>query len=487
MSAALPLLIGLLLPVAQAEAEREEELFGAPTPSNDTATAPEPPVEPASSGQPDGSTPETALFGAPASEETSAPAADRSTALEERLSGSLDAQQDWLDLGGLLYSRLEYNAVDEMPAEKNTWHTPTLLDVYFDGRPNDRVRAYARGRLSYDATVREGALNAYGAEQVRTQVLLDQLWLKFDILKTVFLTIGKQPIRWGSGRFWNPTDFLNRQKRDPLAIIDERNGVSAIKLHLPLEALGWNLYAVANLEEAENPKNVGGAIRAELLGDQTELALTYAARNNNPHQLGIDISTGVWLFDLRAELAAQKGVETPFYRGPFDVARLQLPREVTRSDDWILQGTAALELTARYSDQDTVTVGVEYFYNDAGYPDAHLYPWLALNNRFTPLYLGRHYAGGYLLLPRPGLWNNTSFTLSGLANLSDESYLARFDYAVRLLTFIDLNLYASYHFGESGELHYSYSLAPVPVEGLENGFEINAPMIDICIALRVAL
>ena len=29
---------------------------------------------------------------------------------------------------------------------------PNLLELYLDGRPSDRVRAYVRGRLSYDPT-----------------------------------------------------------------------------------------------------------------------------------------------------------------------------------------------------------------------------------------------------------------------------------------------------------------------------------------------
>ncbi len=471
------LVAGALL-VAQTEAEREAELFGTVEPP----TAEPPTAEPAAAE----SSREAELFGPPddgTAAEVSAP--DR--ALTDRLADDLDSQQDWLDLGGLFYTRLQLDAVDDTPAEKNAWHNPTLLDIYLDGRPNDRVRAYARGRLSYDATVRAGSTDAFGLPRESTRVLLDQLWLKFDLLHTVYVTVGKQPVRWGSGRFWNPTDFLNRQKRDPLAIIDERNGVTMIRAHLPLEQLGWNLYAVANLDEAENPKNVGGALRAELLVGLTELALTWAARNNQPHQLGVDLSTGLWLFDLRAELAAQRGLEAPFYRGPLDPLRLQFPREIDRRDDWILQGSSALELTARYSDQDTVTVGVEYFYNDAGYADAHLYPWLALNNRFTPLYLGRHYLGAYLFLPQPGLWNDTTFTLSGLGNLSDQSFLVRLDTLVRLLTFLDLNVYAQHHLGDNGELHYSYTLPPLPFEGLEEGFAIRAPLVTVGVALRVAL
>jgi hypothetical protein len=40
--------------------------------------------------------------------------------------------------------------------------------------------------------------------------LLDQMWIRFDILETVFVTAGKQHVRWGTGRFWQPTDSSMR-------------------------------------------------------------------------------------------------------------------------------------------------------------------------------------------------------------------------------------------------------------------------------------
>jgi hypothetical protein len=430
------------------------------------------------------------------------PTATGGSALESMFERGLAEQQDWLALGGLLYMRLDYYAEEETPAKQSRLASPSLMDVYLDARPNDRVRGFLRGRLRHDFTVPLETPSSFGAVPAeedasllptgeRTEVLLDQLWIKFDIARVAYLTIGKQAIRWGSGRFWNPTDFLNRQKRDPLAIFDERTGQSLIKLHLPLESLGWNLYAVANLDEADRLESAGGALRAEFLFAETEVALTYAGRKNNPHQFGFDISSGLWLFDVRAELAAQKGVRTPFYRGPLDLDRLDWqflngePHEISRKDQWILQGTAAAELTIRYSDQDTVTLGVEYFYNDAGYKNAHLYPWLALNNQFVRLYLGRHYAAAYAYLPQPGLWNDTSFTLSGLANLSDGSYLARLDYQVRVLTYLDVNVYGTYHFGDNGELHWGFTVPAQPL--VEDGFTVNQPIAEVGFALRVAL
>ena len=54
------------------------------------------------------------------------------------------------------------------------------------------------------------------APQANPAVILDQLYLRFDILRTVFVTVGRQKMKWGTAHVWNPTDALNAQKRDPL-------------------------------------------------------------------------------------------------------------------------------------------------------------------------------------------------------------------------------------------------------------------------------
>jgi len=78
-----------------------------------------------------------------------------------------------------------------------------------------------------------------GAGHAHTGVLLDQMWLRFDIKHTVFVTAGRQHVRWGTARFWTPTDFLHIQHRNPLDVFDARTGTTMIKVHVPWEQ-GWN-------------------------------------------------------------------------------------------------------------------------------------------------------------------------------------------------------------------------------------------------------
>ena len=246
---------------------------------------------------------------------------------------------------------------------------------------------------------------------------------------------------------------MNSVTRDPLAVFDERLGVSMLKLHVPIESLGWNFYAIATLDGISNIDEIGAAARAEILIFNTEIAVSGAFRKDSPVRLGLDVSSAVWIFDVRAELALTHGLQTPFWAGDFviDFENLvfETPRERSREDDWILQGVAGVEVEIPYNDlKDTLILGAEYFYNDTGYKTNKLYPWLATQGQFNPLYIGRHYVAFFAVLFGPGTWDETSFQLSGLGNLSDLSFLARFDYGVTFLRKLRFNAYITYHFGE---------------------------------------
>ena len=489
--AALAMVAGLPSSVWAQPSEREAELFGEPPAEDADPGVEQPPPPQPPPGEPPGAPPlpapegdnpyvdeatrEAELFGgepeepkSPIEERAPEPSAEPTwEGAGSRLSAALDAIYDTTELGGQLFLRLDYmvnpfkygvvtDATQLLPipeaGEDQPISSPNLLDVYLDSRPTPRIRGYVRGRFRYDPTIAADS-RVFGVQPPREQVLLDQLWLKFDVLELAYVTVGRQPIRWGSGRFWNPTDFMNRLRRDPLAVFDERPGVDLIKVHIPVESLGWNFYAVANSDELTRPEETGVGGRAEFLFGQTELAASIAWRKDNPLQVGFDVSSALWYFDVRAELAMLYDVRTPFYAGAVRTNELGLPvaeRTRDRSDELILQGVAGADTEIRYNEEgDTILLGVEYFYNDAGYNSSRYYPVLFVNGQFNPLYAGRHYLSAYATMLAPFTWDDTAFILSFVGNLSDESFLARFDYRVTFLTRLSFNAYATVHFGDA--------------------------------------
>lgn len=517
------------------EQEREAEMFGE-----------EPAAERSESGQPASETPEAErdatdreaeMFG----EASVAPEAtvERSRQHDEPLSRDeavlgasmspedilerLESADDTLEIGGLAFLRYSYFALDEGKAKEFSVSSPSFADVYLDARPSEQIRFFSLARLRHDATLEENKSN----------VALDQLWLKFNIELTAFFTVGRQRIKWGTGRFWNPTDFLNAEALDALSVVvfDERLGVSLAKLHIPIESIGANVYAIASLDDGNTAEKIGGALRAEFILGGTEVSATVAARRSNPLRMGLDASGALGPFDLRAEAAVQYRLKSPFFRGQLDASPLRIdefdlqgvspedipdavteqlpdvlasrqPERYFRNDEFIPQVMLGGEYGRNYTDDDAIYVGIEYFFNDLGYANADLYPVLFAEGQFTPFYTGRHYAGAYVFLPAPGSWNNTNFTTSTLANLSDRSAISRLDYSRQVLTYLTLNTFVMGHWGESGEFNYSYEqgalldptlvqliptdqLSNVPSELLQD-IKIVSPMLSVGIGLRAA-
>ncbi|MEM6532134.1 MAG: hypothetical protein AAF654_05890 [Myxococcota bacterium] len=459
--------------------------------------------------------------------------------LEERMDETLTLKQDTLAIGGMMFLRFEYASITGVDSSEQPLTSPNLVDVYLDARPTQRLRAYARGRVRNDfirqddgdaalPTVRTAGTGTLDPSSEATSVQLDQLWLKFDIDRTVYITVGRQPLRWGTGRFWNPTDFLNRQFRDPLAVFDERLGIGLVKAHLPLEGLGWNLYAIGEFEQAANSGGVGGALRGEFLAGPAELSVTAAYRRDEPFQLGADLSAGLGPFELRAEAAfsyddagpflalagpGQNDLIAPTFRNVAGLLEVGLPpsfraAQLDRTREWISRATLGAELEMSYNDQDSAFLGVEYFFNGAGVRNAQLLPALVILDAYEPLYAGRNYVAGYLALPSPGSWNRSNLSFSTVANLSDQSLLSRFDFSTELFSFATFNMYASMNYGQVGELRFQYELDGVsdsvsvsdpmfladlpPSEAtfasvLLNGVSINAPRFNVGFGFRVDL
>ena len=391
---------------------------------------------------------------------------DPSSQVEEEMQSSLSKRDELTTLGGQLYSRYGLSITEGTPLSKAPFSSPTLTDMYLDARPNERLRGYIRGRLNYNFSYSEESAPTLFTPNSQSSVLLDQLWFKFDIAETLYITLGKQPLRWGSGRFWNPTDFVNHQTRDPFAFVDQRTGVGLLKVHFPIESLGWNLYGILNGDGVRSPEEAGVALRAELLYGTTELALSAANQRGGPRQLGVDVSTGIWVLDFHLEVAAHNAYRESFITSSSSPKTgfpllgydpLPVPEQ---RDEWLYQGVAGVELAVQYSDEDSAYMGAEYFYNQMGYDDPKLFTWLAMTGKLRALYLGAHYASVYLSLPNPGKLRNTSFTLSAMSNLSFESGLLRFDYRSRILTFLDFFAGATFYAGETSDLRFALEVSP---------------------------
>ncbi len=497
-AAALFWLAALALPPATADAAEdgrpaEEELFGAP------AEAPPPAPAPAAE-------PSLALDEAKKAEAQPAKAQvdEHGRPTEEAMFGDgppqpLDASDgsrevvpdDPLKIGGQFYLRAFTTTSAESDAERWGFSVPTLLDGYMDARPNERVRGFMLARLAYDPLVPDvagtsTAASPFGSQQ-KPSISLDQLWLRFDVARAVYVSVGRQHVKWGPAHFWNPTDFLHNVRRDPLAPFDARLGTTLLKVHIPWESLGWNFYAVGLFEDAivdGTLSNIGGGLRAEIVVGPAEIGAEALFQKGHRPRLGADLSAGVGPIDVYAEASLRKGWELPLFRfaqGTDPAAGRVV--ESYREDDYTVQATGGLSWSLDVQDINVLTVGAEYFFNSVGYDDKAIYPYLLRRDAFNPFYTGKHYAGIYAMLMTPASYHNLSVVLSNVGNLSDRSFLARLDVSVIVLTHLRIEAYTAWHYGhKGGEFRFGGGMPAVDETPAAN---VATPLAEFGLGLRV--
>ena len=491
--------LGLAIAVSGAAQERpsEEELFGKPA-AEKPATAPAAGA-PAPVRSPEGAPLQATPAAAAGPVPPRAGDAEVLGGAGQPLPGfaAPPVPPDPLKVGGMLYLRLDTQWQQGLPPSRWPLSSPNLVDVYLDTRPNDRVRGFILGRAQVNPLVNEQAPDpTLGLRPLGNQAYLDQVWIRFDAARTVFFTAGKQQVTWGVARFWNPTDFLHFRKRDPLSVFDQRQGEWMLKLHVPWEKAGWNFYGFAlfsGYEVVDQLGKIGGALRAEVVLGTLELAAEVVARAGTLPRLGVDASFGLWEIDFYGEASLGRGTADgrPQWRmlTPPD---LQAQPPSTGSYQSYQPGfspqvTVGASWSWKYSDEDALTVGAEYFYNSLGYSDPAIYPWLIFNLDYNPFYVGRSQLGIYVLAPKPGQWNNTTFILSTLGNLTDLTFVTRLDYSLQFLTYLRLEAYAAVRYGrEGGAFRFSLALPPLPPYTTVP-IVLPPPVADFGVALRLTL
>jgi hypothetical protein len=251
---------------------------------------------------------------------------------------------------------------------------------------------------------------------------------------------------------------------------------------------------------------VEGAARAEVVLGTAELGAGALVQRGHKPKLAADISAGIWDFDFYGEVALRFASEIDHLQripgsdanaaslGTYDQTS-SVPQAAqifgpyyqslfvpVRGSGVKPQATGGVSYSFQYADKDVFTLGAEYFYNGLGYNDTQAYGAIAILPYVEPVaepatffYLGRHYAAVYATAPAPYSWDNTTFTLSTLGNLSDRSGITRLDYSLILLTHLRFEAFAAVHWGKQGG-EFRIKFGPT-----------SAPLLDLGVGLRVSI
>jgi hypothetical protein len=333
---------------------------------------------------------------------------------------------DTLVIGGRLEVGLDAGQVAGSAIKDTRLSHLRQADIYFDSRPSKDLRAFLRARLKESSGSGDPTAAARPCTSNCVATDLDEIWLKWDARDTVYFTLGKQHVKWGSGRIWNPTDFAAPSLRDPLASFDRRLGSDILKLHLPFEKSGANLYALVLYDSVSTADTIGGALRGEFaFGGAGEFAVSLMRRAHSPLRAGFDVSGGLGPVDLHVECAAFKNDNRPRFSGMIDPQTGQGPAVTLADQAWRFQAVAGVEHSVKYGDNRLANLGLEYFANQRGYSDKELEIYALALGATDPLSAGARYAAAYATLPTPLSFSETTLRFNWIANLSDGTRLGR--------------------------------------------------------------
>jgi tetratricopeptide (TPR) repeat protein len=367
---------------------------------------------------------------------------------------------DKFQVGGRAYLRFQFKFSTGDSVNDHPFSMPNLADVYLDGRPNDRIRAFLQGRVSYNPSIDEHDPVVVAAGQKQFAVSMVEFWLKFDLARRVFLTFGQQLVRFGSTKIWNPVDMINTAKRPILSPLDERVGTPLVKVHIPIESLGWNFYAIGFAESVNTLDRWGAMGRGEFVFKTAELGLSAAYKDQVDPKVGIDLSVGVWDLDFMLE------------------AGLRFNERFTRNV--ALRLSAGVQYSIRVFEDDQLVLSGEYFYNQEGSSDPSVVDIITGRAQFY--YLGRHYGALSVALPSPGRLNDWTFAASSVANFNDLTLSAQLSVSAKFLTFLNVQLFVTGHFGHQGELRLGPHALPDDPDTRYKAINLLYPQESRCIA-----
>jgi hypothetical protein len=387
----------------------------------------------AARAQDNGRLSEQQMFGSPAA--TPAPVKGKSKAVPTETApatpssvAALAVTEENLQIGGTLSSEVDYYLQHGVPLTQDTVSNPNVLFLYLDSKLDQDNRVFIRIRAFEDPTGISGGTpsstasftNPYGfgaGTSDNLQVSLQELRISANIDHQIFLTLGRQKVKYGAAKFFNPTDFLNSQAFNFFLPTDERPGVDMVKAQFPSGTSNFYLAGLAGNPSTQSP--AGGYIREELaynsfagILDAGEISLSGFLPKNQPGKAGFDISQAVGDLDV-------------YFEGAFGQ---------DSSGNWKDANSVGASWDIRYADRSTniVTLQAEHF--QAGN--------LAEYGVFS------------IYLDQPGDWSDITFIETNLFNFIDQSGLSRLDTVYQFTPQVSGRVYVSGEWGHLGGTFY---------------------------------
>lgn len=377
---------------------------------------------------------ESEMFGGASTTATPTPAAALSgDTMAGKPHNLLASAEENTQIGGTLSTEADYYLQKGTSLDQDLISNPNILFLYLDSKLENDNRVFARIRAFYDPTgVSSGSptassyTNPYGfglQNSDNLSVQLQELRISTNLNHEVFLTIGRQKVKYGAAKFFNPTDFLNSQPYDFFLPSDERTGIDMVMAQIPSGTA--NLYVTGLPGNPSNGNPAGGYFRGEVGYDSFaflesgEISLSGYLPKGQSGRGGFDISQGIGDLDAYFEGAAGQN-SSGNWEGAFSTGA-----------DWEI----------RYADEQSQVLTLEAEYAN--------YPTLSTGGSFGS-YSSTQFGVFALDLASPFKWTDLTFAETNLYDFNGQSGYSRLDIVCQFTDRIDGRVYGSAPWGNTG-------------------------------------
>jgi len=257
-------------------------------------------------------------------------------------------------------------------------------------------------------------------EDTDLAILLKEIFMDMNIANTIYFRLGKQVLVWGRGYFWNPTDLLNRDKKNITDMEARREGIYGLKVQVPF-GTALTLYGFIDATAAEDISDFAFAGKTEFTVGNVEMGLSAWAKKNDVPVFGFDISTSLFDFDVWAEASLSYGDNVTKMHTDGSLYLIE--------EELVPRVCVGLRKYFDFLDvADRIMLMGEFYYNYAGY-DENIFE--ELDSAFMDIFeggyydgnnYGQYYAALFFSLSR-FIVTDMSLNIKVLGNFSDLSFM----------------------------------------------------------------
>ncbi|MDH5721073.1 MAG: hypothetical protein OEZ13_10755 [Spirochaetia bacterium] len=397
---------------------------------------------------------------------------------DEKINKSLEEES--LTFGGFINSRNSYMMNrsyvlgDTDSVNKNTLRTFIQSDYYLDARLRSYYKAFVNFSINvypqgiekrhtfnnnseaFALLTGSSSLEVY--ETVYSDYEINEAFVDANIQKSVYLRIGKQNLKWGTGYFWNPVDLINIDKKSFTDEFQIRRGAYGLKVHIPF-GTRFNIYNFTGINEAKSLDKLSNALKVDFLLGSTEMALSVLGIKNKPPVYGYELSSRIFTVDIYGETSlvykeTNKKIKIINY----------MPVVEEIENKWALKTVIGFGRSFELFDlADRLSLNFEFFYNQNGYREnifQALKPedFLMIEpDLIAPNYHGMYYMAFFSTI-RQFFHQDLNFSMNYMMNISDKtsilsthlSYLPVYNFSLGLILQGFLGNKGEYTFSQNG-------------------------------------